>query len=133
MTDIQAALGTSQLTKLDRFLTRRRELAARYRERLADLPIILPPAAQHPSLHAYHLFAVRVPDRRRVYDALHASGIGVQVHYVPIHHHPIYHHLRAQALPETEAAYNQLLSLPLFADLTDAEQDTVIRALRAAL
>jgi UDP-4-amino-4,6-dideoxy-N-acetyl-beta-L-altrosamine transaminase len=133
MTDLEAALGTSQLTKLDRFLSRRSELADRYRERLAHLPITLPPQAPTGWLHAYHLFPVRVPNRSKVYDALRAAGVGVQVHYVPIHHHPLYRGRCEAWLPETDAAYDELLSLPLFADLTDGEQDLVIGALEAVL
>ena len=134
LTDIQAALGTSQLRKLRRFVGRRNELAARYRELLAGLPIDLPPEAPPGAHHAYHLFAVRVPKRREVYDAMHAAGIGVQVHYVPIYAHPLYAGTGAASdFPETERAYAGLLSLPIFPALTDAEQDRVIAALTRCL
>ena len=78
--------------------------------------------------HAYHLFAVRVPNRRAVYDAMHAAGIGVQVHYVPIYRHPLYADTgRSGAdFPETERAYDGLLSLPMYPALTDADQDHVV-------
>src|SRR5690242_18100261 len=82
ITDVQCALGLSQLGKLSSFVTRRNELASRYRELLGDLPVelcALPPAAPSGWRHAYHLFPVRVADRRRVYDELRADGIGVQV------------------------------------------------------
>ena len=132
LTDIQAALGTSQLSKLERFVTRRNELADRYRDLLAALPIDLPPAAPPGVRHAYHLFAVRVPERRAVYDAMHAAGIGVQVHYVPIYKHPLYADRgRSGAdFPETERAYAGLLSLPLYPALRDAEQDHVVEVLK---
>ncbi|MBV8461676.1 MAG: aminotransferase class I/II-fold pyridoxal phosphate-dependent enzyme [Acidimicrobiales bacterium] len=135
MTDVQAALGTSQLGKLDRFLSRRTELAGRYRELLADLPVGLPPAAPAGWRHAYHLFPVQVPDRRSVYDRMRAAGIGVQVHYVPIYRHPLYADLGVEPgdYPFTEAAYAGLLSLPLFPDLTAGQQDTVVAALQRAL
>jgi len=131
LTDIQAALGTSQLAKLERFVARRNELADRYRELLAALPIDLPPAAPPGVRHAYHLFAVRVPQRRAVYDAMHAAGIAVQVHYVPIYRHPLYADSgRSGAdFPETEHAYAGLLSLPLYPGLSNAEQDHVVEVL----
>lgn len=132
LTDIQAALGTSQLRKLDRFIARRNELAARYREVLADLPLELPPAAPRGTMHAYHLFVIRVADRGRVYDEMRAHGIGVQVHYLPIHQHPLYRH-SATSVPNADAAYEGLLSLPLFPSLTFGQQDRVVEVLRRAL
>ncbi|MCU1448128.1 MAG: DegT/DnrJ/EryC1/StrS aminotransferase [Acidimicrobiales bacterium] len=135
LTDIQGAMGTRQLTKLERFIERRGALAGRYREALAASPIELPPAAPSGCRHAYHLFAVQVDDRRRVYDELRAVGIGTQVHYVPIYRHTLYADLGLgpDDFPATEAAYERLLSLPLYPGLTDDEQDVVIAALKAAL
>ena len=135
ITDIQCALGTSQLRKLDAFVARRNQLAARYRTLLADLPIVLPPEAPNGSVHAYHLFAVQVPERARVYDEMRAAGIGVQVHYVPIYRHPLIARLGfiPEQFPETEHVYAGLLSLPLHPGLTDDEQDRVVDALRTAL
>ena len=131
LTDMQAALGTTQLAKLARFVTRRNELAERYRDLLAPLPIDLPPEAPPEVRHAYHLFAVRVPERRAVYDAMHAAGIGVQVHYVPIYKHPLFADAgRTGAdFPETERAYDGLLSLPLYPGLSEADQDRVVEVL----
>lgn len=135
LSDVQAALGTSQLGKLPRFIERRNELAARYRELLADAPLDLAPEPAIGTRHAYHLFPVRVPNRRAVYDAMHAAGIRVQVHYVPIYRHPVYQRLgfSASDYPETEKAYEALLSLPMFPALTDEQQDTVVTELRRAL
>jgi perosamine synthetase len=134
ITDFQAALGLSQLAKLDRFIARRRALAERYRSLLAGLPVELPPEAPDGFSHAWHLFAVRVPDRRRVYDGLIAAGVGVQVHYVPIYRHPVFAAgVDRRDFPETEKAYEALLSLPLFPDLTEPEQDTVVERLAALL
>ena len=132
LTDIQAALGTSQLAKLDRFLARRRDLAVRYRDLLAGTAVVLPPEAPAGFEHAYHLFPVRVPERRRVYDELRAAGIGVQVHYVPLHRHSTFASLPDMSpdrYPHAEAACAGLLSLPLFPDLTDTEQDRVVDVL----
>jgi UDP-4-amino-4,6-dideoxy-N-acetyl-beta-L-altrosamine transaminase len=136
ITDVQCALGVTQLAKLSRFVTRRNELAARYRELLRDVPgVVLPPAAIGAGWrHAYHLFPVQVPQRRRVYDELHAAGVKVQVHYVPIYRHPLYADCSVSPaeFPETERAYAGLLSLPMYPSLTDAQQDRVVDALRRA-
>lgn len=133
MTDIQAALGRSQLTKLERFVVRRQELARRYRAALADLPLELPPEPPPGFTHAYHLFPVRVGDRRRVFDGLRTAGIGVQVHYVPITHHPLYASGSGARVPNAESAYERLISLPLFPALTEAEQDKVVATLKTLL
>lgn len=136
LTDLQAALGTSQLAKLGSFVAMRNALADRYRALLAAVPgVLLPPAAPGGWRHAHHLFAVRVPHRRAVYDALHAAGIGVQVHYVPIYRHPLYARMGFEpaSFPHTERAYAGLLSLPLFPTMTRADQDRVVAALSDAL
>ena len=135
LTDVQAALGTSQLAKLDRFVARRNELAARYRTLLAELPVVLPPEAPDGTTHAYHLFAVQVADAPPSTATLRAAGIGVQVHYVPIYRHPAYAGPgdAPERFPATEAAYAGLLSLPLFPALTEDEQDLVVDELRSAL
>jgi dTDP-4-amino-4,6-dideoxygalactose transaminase len=135
LTDLQAALGVSQLDKLDRFVTRRNELAARYSELLADVSVALPPEAPRGAVHGRHLYPIRVADRAAVYSSMRANGVGVQVHYVPVTHHPTFgFDAEARArFPETEAAYAQLLSLPLFPTLTEHEQDDVVALLRAAL
>jgi dTDP-4-amino-4,6-dideoxygalactose transaminase len=132
LTDLQAALGASQLDKLDALIARRNEIAERYRAGLAGTSVVLPPAAPEGWRHGYHLFAIRVPERRRVYDALAAQGIGTQVHYVPLHRHPVYADLGfgPEDLPNTEAAYAGLLSIPMHPSLTDADVDRVIDALR---
>lgn len=135
LTDIQAALGLSQLHRLDRFIDRRNEIAERYRSLLADLPVGLPPAAPSGYRHGYHLFAIRVADRRQVYDRLRAVGIATQVHYVPIHHHPVSADIGLQRgdLPECDAIYEELLSLPMYPDLTDDDVTKVAEHLRVSL
>lgn len=135
LTDLQCALGISQLRRIDQLIDRRAEIADRYRARLAHLPIELPPSAPAGWRHGYHLFAIQVPERRRVFEGLHAAGVRVQVHYVPIHHHPVYADLgfTAEDLPVTEAAYAGLLSLPIFPTLTDAQVDRVVEVLEDLL
>ena len=133
MTDIHAALGVSQLGKLDRFVARRNEIAARYREALADLAVGLPPGAPDGYRHSYHLFPVLVERRREVFDGLRAAGIGVQVHYVPIHHHPLSADIGLQPgdLPQCDGVYERIISLPMYPALTDAEQDFVVTTLKS--
>ncbi len=128
LTDMQAALGSSQLRKLDAFVARRNAIADRYRDLLAGQVLDLPPAAPAGTRHAYHLFPVQVAERRRVFDGMRSAGIGVQVHYEPIYR------LSAHAgdparFPCTEAATARLISLPMHPGLTDAQQDTVVAAL----
>jgi len=134
MTDIHAALGTSQLKRLEAFVRRRRELADRYDRLLAGLPITRP--GRSPSGNpSWHLYVVQVENRRRVYDALRAAGIGVNVHYIPVHWHPYYQALgfRRGDFPHAERYYGGALTLPLYAALTDAEQDKVVAELGRAV
>jgi perosamine synthetase len=135
ISDLQCALGASQLAKLERFVIRRNEIARRYDELLADLDVELAPAAPAGSRHAYHLYPVRVPHRRDVYEAMRESGIGVQVHYVPIYRHPLFapFGVAASHFPETERAYAGILSLPMYPALTDAQQDRVVKTLAGTL
>lgn len=131
LTDIQAALGLSQMAKLDSFIARRNEVAQRYRSLLSDLPVQLPPAAPAGVTHGYHLFAVQVDDRRRVFDGLREAGIGVQVHYVPVHHHSVSADidLAPGDLPVCDSVYERLISLPMYPALTEADQDRVVSVL----
>ena len=136
ITDIQAALGSSQLEQLGSFVGMRNALAARYQQLLGDFSEVeLPPTAPSGSWHGYHLFPIRVADRRRVFDSMREAGIGVQVHYVPIYRHPIYAELGFESshFPETEKAYEGLLSLPLYPLLTKDDQDRVVEVLVTAL
>jgi dTDP-4-amino-4,6-dideoxygalactose transaminase len=135
--DVLCALGIAQLRRLDAFIARRAELVARYHKLLADVDgLSLPP--QRPDVEpAWHLFAVGVLDgrRREVYEKMHAAGIGVQVNYIPVYWHPVFEDLgyRRGMCPNAEAFYRQELSLPLFPDLVESQQDQVVDALRAAL
>ena len=135
LTDMQAALGVSQLSKLGRFIAERQRLAERYRSLLSGLPLTLPPLPAQGWSHAYHLFTVRVEDRGRVFEKMRSMGIRVQVHYVPIYRHPFYRSAQtpATSFPATEEAYEHLLSIPLFPELGDSGQDRVLSALKGAL
>jgi UDP-4-amino-4,6-dideoxy-N-acetyl-beta-L-altrosamine transaminase len=140
MTDIQAALGLSQLGKLAGFLARRRELAGRYQTLLADLPLTLP-TIQAEAESAWHLYVVRVQtevlsvSRLQVFEGLRAADIGVNVHYIPVHLQPYYRDLgfKPGDFPEAEAYYAQAISLPLYPAMTDAQQDYVVEQLRRVL
>ena len=135
MTDLQAALGLSQLRRLNGFISARNALATRYRMQLQDLPIALPPEAGDAFLHGYHLFPIQTGNRGRIFDALRSAGIMVQVHYVPAHHHPINADLGLKPgdLPACDAAYERLISLPIYPDLTESQQDRITETLRALL
>jgi dTDP-4-amino-4,6-dideoxygalactose transaminase len=137
MTDIQAALGYSQLQRLDSYVARRRALAERYDRLLADLPIVRPDEHAE-SATAAHLYVVRVtPPRNRanVFRHMRSEDVGVNVHYIPVHLQPYYRALgyRPGDFPEAERYYAQALSLPLHPRLTETEQDRVVLALRRAL
>lgn len=140
ITDMQAALGLSQLNKLDAFIARRRELVARYQTLLADLPLTLP-TLQAEAESAWHLYVVRLQterlqaSHRAIFEGLRAAGIGVNLHYIPVHLQPYYRDLgfKAGDFPEAEAYYAQAISLPLFPAMTDGQQDFVIEQLRGLL
>jgi perosamine synthetase len=136
LTDIAAALGRSQIRRLDAFLARRRELAARYLERLADHPFLDLPDVAHGADPAWHFMFVRLRldrlsvDRGAVFRALRAEGIGVNVHYIPVHLHPFYRErFPGLSYPVAEAAYERLLTLPLHAAMTDDDLEDVVTAL----
>jgi perosamine synthetase len=137
LSDVHAALGLHQLPKLGQFIDRRNQIADRYRERLACLggAVGLPPAAPDGFRHGYHLFPVLVDDRRRVFDEMRAADIGVQVHYVPVHHHPVSADdlILTAGLPHCDALYERLISLPIYPDITDEDQERVITELAKAV
>ncbi|KOY01468.1 UDP-4-amino-4,6-dideoxy-N-acetyl-beta-L-altrosamine transaminase [Pseudomonas nunensis] len=137
ITDLQAALGLSQLNKLDDFIARRRELAARYDRLLAYLPLTLP-SPQPEAESAWHLYVVRLQlDRislshRQVFEGLRAAGVGVNLHYIPVHLQPYYRDLGFAEgdFPQAERYYAEAISLPLFPLLSDEQQDYVVEQLR---
>lgn len=139
MTDIQAALGLSQMQRLDAIIERRNDLARLYDEALAALPLQLPYTLPG-NRSAFHLYVVRLreldPARRRaVYDDLRARGIGVNVHYMPVHLQPYYRTLgfRPGQFPEAEKHGNSAITLPLFPSMTVKQHEEVVRALRQVL
>lgn len=140
ITDIQAALGVSQMTRLTQYVARRHEIAQRYDTLLADLPLTLP--WQHPdSYSAYHLYVIRlkldeiVSTHRQVFEALRAANIMVNLHYIPVHTQPYYQQMgfKHGDYPEAERYYREAISIPMHPTLTEAEQDEVIRVLISAL
>lgn len=140
LTDIQAALGLSQLQRLDDYIARRNKLADRYDELLAGL-LLETPVRRPDSRSAFHLYIIGVhedPDvasRRMVFERLRAAGIGVNVHYIPVHTQPYYQTLgfRDGEYPGAEAFYRRIISLPLYPALTEAAQDRVAAVLEIAL
>lgn len=137
MTEIQAALGLSQMARLGDYVARRRALARRYDARLKGLPLRVP--VQHgDGESAWHLYIVQLDpalDHRAVFEALRAAGIGVNLHYIPVHTQPFYAAMGFAPgdFPEAEHYYAGAISLPLYPGLTDAMQDEVIAAVRRAV
>lgn len=138
MTDIQAALGSSQMKKLDWFLEKRRQIAQRYNEAFADAEEIITPAQMEGALSGWHLYVIQVPRNRRkaIFDNLRQKGIGVNVHYIPVYKHPYYqsHGYHSVVCPHAEKLYEGIISLPIYPRLTEEEQmyvvDTVLKECR---
>jgi perosamine synthetase len=131
LTDIQCALGLGQLVRLPKWIARRRELAALYDRAFAGSEV-QPLALRAGAEHGYHLYVVRVPERDRIFAELRAAGIGVNVHYFPVHLHPYYRWRFGTGeglCPVAEAAYGRILTLPLYPDLSPADQERIIHAL----
>ena len=135
MTEMQAALGLSQMSRLDDFVARRNALAARYDEMLSEMFKVTAPAQLEDSYSAYHLYPIQVTDRARIFADLRDAGIGVNVHYIPVHLQPFYaaRGFGRGDFPNSESYYDHAISIPLYADLREADQDRVISALYAAL
>jgi perosamine synthetase len=136
LSDIHCALGISQMKKLARFLERRREIAARYDQAFKDMEQVSPLRVQSDVAHAYHLYVIQLAEglnRVEVFERLRQAGIGAAVHYMPVHLHPFYvqnFSTEPGLCPTAEAAYERIISLPMFPGLDDAEVDFVIEQLR---
>lgn len=137
ITDFQCALGLSQLKKLSRFLEHRQKIAIKYNQAFSSVPVIEPLTVSPDIRHAYHLYVIRVnfeslgSDRTTLFKTLRNKGIGVNVHYIPVHLHPYYRKTfgtGAGLCPQAEAAYESILSIPMFSAMTDKEVETVISA-----
>lgn len=140
MTELQAALGISQMDRLDAFVARRHELARRYDALLNDLPVTTP--WQHPdSYSGLHLYVIRLhlsaitKTHRQVFESLREQGIGVNLHYIPLHTQPYYQEMgfEPDEFPQAMQYYREAISLPMFQGLTNKQQDQVVHALKAAL
>ena len=141
LTDIAAALGLHQLRRARDFQQRRAAIARRYDAAFADLPLRLPPRPAEGELHAWHLYVVRLDDaaplaRDRFIERLFELGIGVSVHYIPLHLHPYWREryaLDPAQFPHSQAAYERMLSLPLYSKMSEADVERVVAAVRGLL
>mgnify|MGYP003971693489 CR=1 FL=1 len=140
MTELQAALGVSQMVRLDEFIVKRHTLQERYDQLLKELPIIIPYQSNF-SYSALHLYPIQIDlrkikiDREQVFNALREGGIGVNIHYIPVHTQPYYLEMgfKVGGFPVAESYYSQAISLPLFSQLSFDDQDKIISILKTAL
>ena len=140
MMDIQAALGLSQMSRLEEFVSKRQEIAKRYNQLLSPLPVITP-WQNSQSYSAFHLYVIRLKlkeihgTQRQVYDALNSAGILVNLHYIPVYLQPYYSQMgfRAGYCPQAEQFYSEAISIPLYPSLTEVQQDLVFTKIKEAI
>lgn len=142
LTDFQCALGISQLSKLPEWILRRQEIARRYDKAFANIPAVRPLRKREDVSHAYHLYVIQLDlsklrvDRAVIFKALRDNGIGVNVHYIPVHLHPFYRrqfNTNPGLCPAAEAAYERIISLPIFPGMSDEDVNTVINAVQKVI
>jgi perosamine synthetase len=142
LTDIQCALGMSQIRRIPAWTARRQAIAKKYNAAFAGMKTLKPLRVRSEVSHAYHLYVIQLnledlsADRNQIFQALRAEGIGVNVHYIPVHLHPYYQKTwktRPGLCPNAERSYERILSLPMFAAMTDADADDVIAAVQKVL
>jgi perosamine synthetase len=137
ITDFQCALGSSQFKKINSFISRRKELAARYDEAFRDCENIVVPYQHEGCDNSWHLYVIQVKnvERKQVYDFLQAAGIGVNVHYIPVYRHPYYQEngYRNVCCKNAEEVYAHMISIPMYASLKNEEQDYVIKKVKEAV
>lgn len=136
MTELQAALGVSQMQRLDEFVAARHVLSKRYNQLLSGLPLVLPYQLES-TYSGLHLFVIRLKldeislTHKQVFDALRENGVGVNLHYIPVHTQPYYQAMGFSEgdFPESECYYQEAISLPMFHGMTEEQQDTVVRVI----
>ncbi|MBJ2348608.1 MULTISPECIES: UDP-4-amino-4,6-dideoxy-N-acetyl-beta-L-altrosamine transaminase [Pseudomonas] len=140
MTELQAALGVSQMERLDQYIARRHQLAARYNDLLAALPVTVP--WQHPDCYSgLHLYVIRLQldkiskSHRQVFESLREQGIGVNLHYIPVHTQPYYAQMgfKPEDFPVAQDYYREAISIPMFQTMSDEQQDQVVAAINQAV
>ncbi len=142
LTDFQCALGISQMGKLDRFIQRRREIAARYNEAFSEIEEIITPIEKDNVKAVYHIYVIQLQiemlkaGRKEIFEALRAENIGVNVHYIPVHLHPYYQRVfgyKKGDYPKAERYYDRAITLPIFPKMSDRDVEDVIEAMKKVI